>query len=343
MDDSIDYQAKLEKLEKIEEQNRIRARKYLQRRKENGKMQISAIIQRDTHEEINRRKTIALDCENAINAGDIIEQAINFSKEFVKDNGSLDFELLEKMIKTYQEQLQHTNEDTDININDNTNNNTTKNNDKNINNTINVDVFDNTNDNSNANCADCIKEDDSINITVNIDNNTKGINTQPAKELAFEDDSEKAPREIEISDDEAEESLKVLEEMTQTQSTSKNITPPDQYPNRQDEIFHDDTSESKGMKYSISKEDMPDREKDSEGYEDWLFQKITHMKGRSIKMTAIEKQFNEDGILTIRGKTWCKGSVYMFMKNYNKKIKNDDRNHSISPMSFNFNVTGSKC
>lgn len=72
-----DINNQLQKLQKLEEQNRKRSERYLKKREKEGKVQISAIISKDAYELINNAR------DNSIKAGtkpettgSIIERAL---------------------------------------------------------------------------------------------------------------------------------------------------------------------------------------------------------------------------------------------------------------------------
>lgn len=72
MSDS-ETQRKLEKLKKLEQGNRARVRRYMEKVKGEGKKQLSAIVSGEIYEEITRRKNAS---NPPLTNGQVIEQAI---------------------------------------------------------------------------------------------------------------------------------------------------------------------------------------------------------------------------------------------------------------------------
>ena len=66
-------QRKLKKLEKLEQGNRARVRRYMEKVKGEGKKQLSAIVSGEVYEEITRRKNAS---NPPLTNGQVIEQAI---------------------------------------------------------------------------------------------------------------------------------------------------------------------------------------------------------------------------------------------------------------------------
>ncbi|MBF0233339.1 MAG: hypothetical protein HQK65_09920 [Desulfamplus sp.] len=120
MEQEPEYQEKLDKLAKIEEQNRKRARRYLAVRRAKGKRQISAIINKDAYEKINRRRDRSIMAGTPITAGDIIEEALNFTELFIKIDGKLDLILLDEMTQAHR-QINDIGENINPDSNDNNN------------------------------------------------------------------------------------------------------------------------------------------------------------------------------------------------------------------------------
>lgn len=69
-------QIKLEKLAKIEEGNRTRSKRYLERIKKDGKKQLSAIISSDAYNELNRLRDASIQIGKPSSFGKIIELAL---------------------------------------------------------------------------------------------------------------------------------------------------------------------------------------------------------------------------------------------------------------------------
>ena len=67
---------KLEKLARIEQGNRTRAKRYLERIKKKGKKQISAIISGEAYNELNRLRDANIQAGTPTSFGQIIEQAL---------------------------------------------------------------------------------------------------------------------------------------------------------------------------------------------------------------------------------------------------------------------------
>jgi len=74
---SDDTKAKLEKLAKIEHDNRSRSRKYLSNLKAQGKRQIAVILDDKTIDVLARLKDESISAGKPLKYGDIIEKAIN--------------------------------------------------------------------------------------------------------------------------------------------------------------------------------------------------------------------------------------------------------------------------
>jgi hypothetical protein len=72
-----DIDKKLQKLHKLEEQNRLRSEKYLKKREKEGKVQISAIISNHAYELINNARDTSIKAgEKPETTGSIIERAL---------------------------------------------------------------------------------------------------------------------------------------------------------------------------------------------------------------------------------------------------------------------------
>ena len=71
-----DIQAKLEKLVRIEQDNRARSKRFLEKTKKEGKKQISAIISGEAYNELNRLRDASIQAGNPTSFGQIIEQAL---------------------------------------------------------------------------------------------------------------------------------------------------------------------------------------------------------------------------------------------------------------------------
>ena len=67
---------KLKKLEKIEESNRARVRKFLEKAEKKGKKQISAIISFEAYDEICRRRDRSVQNGVQTTIGKILEDAL---------------------------------------------------------------------------------------------------------------------------------------------------------------------------------------------------------------------------------------------------------------------------
>jgi len=72
-----DTQAKLDKLAKIEEKNRERAKRYLERVKEKGGRQLSAILSAEAYNKLCRIRDASVQAGNPISFGKIIEAALD--------------------------------------------------------------------------------------------------------------------------------------------------------------------------------------------------------------------------------------------------------------------------
>lgn len=75
--EAIKVQYEMDRLKKIDEQNRLRTIKYLKKRQQEGKRQISAIISESTYQEICRLKEKSILEGEPLTAGDIIEIAVS--------------------------------------------------------------------------------------------------------------------------------------------------------------------------------------------------------------------------------------------------------------------------
>ena len=73
-----DIQAKLEKLVRIEQDNRARSKRFLEKIKKEGKKQISAIISGEAYNELNRLRDASIQAGTPSSFGQIIEQALAF-------------------------------------------------------------------------------------------------------------------------------------------------------------------------------------------------------------------------------------------------------------------------
>jgi hypothetical protein len=71
-----DTQKKIDRLNRIDQGNRERSKKYLERIRKQGKKQISAIISREAFEELNRRRDASVVAGKPLSYGQIIEQAL---------------------------------------------------------------------------------------------------------------------------------------------------------------------------------------------------------------------------------------------------------------------------
>jgi hypothetical protein len=71
-----DIQAKLEKLARIEQGNRARSKRFLEKTKKEGKKQISAIISGEAYNELNRLRDASIQAGTPSSFGQIIEQAL---------------------------------------------------------------------------------------------------------------------------------------------------------------------------------------------------------------------------------------------------------------------------
>jgi len=71
-----DDQAKLDKLARIEEKNRERAKRYLERVKKDGKKQLSAIISGEAYDQLCRIRDNAVQAGKPLSFGQIIENAL---------------------------------------------------------------------------------------------------------------------------------------------------------------------------------------------------------------------------------------------------------------------------
>lgn len=109
-------QIKADELKKIKDQNRVRARRFLEKRAEAGKKQISAIVHIDVYEEINRRRDRSIQANEPLTAGQIIEQALLATKDFVALDGKVDIDAISDLAESYDKALI----DSSVNINDNT-------------------------------------------------------------------------------------------------------------------------------------------------------------------------------------------------------------------------------
>ena len=74
--DAVKTQYNLERLKKIDEQNRLRSNRYLQKHYSQNKKQISAIISEEAYQEICRRKELAKAEGENLSNGEIIEEAL---------------------------------------------------------------------------------------------------------------------------------------------------------------------------------------------------------------------------------------------------------------------------
>lgn len=73
---NTDTQTKLNKLARIEQGNRERSKRYLERTKKEGKKQISAIISGDAYNELNRLRDASIQAGTPSSFGQIIELAL---------------------------------------------------------------------------------------------------------------------------------------------------------------------------------------------------------------------------------------------------------------------------
>lgn len=74
---NVTDQEKLDKLDKIQAQNRARAKKFLKKKLASGKKkQISGLISMDAYAEICKRRDMARESGDPLTMGDIISQAI---------------------------------------------------------------------------------------------------------------------------------------------------------------------------------------------------------------------------------------------------------------------------
>jgi hypothetical protein len=73
-----DIQAKLEKFARIEQGNKIRSKRFLEKIKKEGKRQISAIISGEAYNELNRLRDASIQAGNPTSFGQIIEQALAY-------------------------------------------------------------------------------------------------------------------------------------------------------------------------------------------------------------------------------------------------------------------------
>lgn len=71
-----DIQAKLEKLARIEQGNRARSKRFLEKTKKEGKKQISAIISGEAYNELNRLRDASIQAGTPSSFGQIIEQVL---------------------------------------------------------------------------------------------------------------------------------------------------------------------------------------------------------------------------------------------------------------------------
>lgn len=94
-----DAQAKLDKLARIEAGNRERARRYLERVKQEGKKQLSAIISGKAYDELCRRRDASILTGKPLSFGNIIENALFFDINTNTNNGVDINEKIKKPIK----------------------------------------------------------------------------------------------------------------------------------------------------------------------------------------------------------------------------------------------------
>ena len=86
----LNDQAKLDKLARIEEKNRERAKRYLERVKKDGKKQLSAIISGEAYNQLCRIRDNAVQAGKPLSFGQIIENALTCytaSQEIEKRGG----------------------------------------------------------------------------------------------------------------------------------------------------------------------------------------------------------------------------------------------------------------
>ena len=76
---------KLDKLKKIEDQNRGRAKKFLEKQRKDGKKQISAILTADAYKELCNRRDASLQAGNPLTTGDIISALLLTDQSVVPD------------------------------------------------------------------------------------------------------------------------------------------------------------------------------------------------------------------------------------------------------------------
>lgn len=83
MSDS-DTRRRLEKLERLEQGNRDRVKRYMDKAKKQGKKQISAIISREAYDTLCRIRDKAIQAEEPVSFGQIIEKSIPFYEDSLK-------------------------------------------------------------------------------------------------------------------------------------------------------------------------------------------------------------------------------------------------------------------
>jgi len=86
-----DTQKKLDRLEKLEANNRARSKRYLDKIKAQGKRQISIILDESTITELTRRRDQSIQSGKPLTFGDIIAGAIN-------TNGNIDGKVIKKSV-----------------------------------------------------------------------------------------------------------------------------------------------------------------------------------------------------------------------------------------------------
>jgi len=291
MDQEPEHQEKLDKLAKIERQNRQRARRFLAARKAKGKQQISAIIHKNAYEKINRRRDLSINVGTPLTAGDIIEQALNFTEMFISFDGTLDFILLDEMEQAHQQI-----NDIDASIDKNINSNSTNNNNVNI--------------NINTALKNKLKKSDSKpekpEPPVNVDS-LKVVTTPP---LEFEDEEDTSVYEIKISDEDAVESVKAFEAMVEP----KKLTPPNEYPNSQSELFQEDISAPPSMDVENIFNNPPSID-DSDTYREWINNVLLEISGDGLSNKDICTELMERKILTPKGaEKWFPVAVAAMLK-----------------------------
>jgi len=95
----LSTQAKLDKLDRIQAQNRARAKEFLDKKKASGKKQISGLITLDAYNEICKRRDTARATGTPLTMGDIISQAVMGSSGVDTRHSDID-DTLKDMDKT---------------------------------------------------------------------------------------------------------------------------------------------------------------------------------------------------------------------------------------------------